>query len=146
MLLPLQARNSRLISHLQVLSFLMLRHIVCELSVVLLSLLTVCLGCSVIWQPTQPRRWPLSGQFGHRHRHTGWLGGSWLWVAWHRSAPGSSSAGSSGFSPQNTTLNYRTEKAAARIYIHVFCMYTISIYRFNTSQGDVKASGCSFFS
>lgn len=82
---------------------------------------------------------------GHHHRHTGWLGGSCLWVAWHRSAPGSSGAGSLGFSPKNTTLDYRTEKVAAKIYIHVFCMYTISVYRFNTSQGDVEASGCSVY-
>lgn len=126
----------------------MIKHIFSKLSVISLSLLSICLGFSGIWQPTQLLHWLAAGCLD-----------SWPLPQAHKSAlylfsvGGLASLSSRDLQmsaaqdcPQNTTLNYRTGKVAARISIHVFCMYTISIYRFNTSQGHVKASGCSVFS
>lgn len=136
-------RNSRIfLSYPQVLPVLVMKHIFCKLPVVLVSLLPVCRGfsgtrlsCCSAWLQGSDS-WPQPQAYGLALYLLA-VGGlaSLVSRGLHTSAAQDY--------PRNNNTELQNWEGAARMDIHVFSMYTISVYRFNTSQGRVKASGCS---
>lgn len=122
-----QARNSRIfISYLQILLFLVIRHIFCNLSVVLLLLLSVCLGFSVIWLPAQLPHWLAAGcldSWPQAHGSALFL----LSVAWHHLVLGSSNVGSSGLSPKYNTELQNQESSSKNLYTCILYVYNINL-------------------